>query len=139
MTAPKNLVIDANIILRVILNDIPEQTDKVYTLLQKAKAGKMNLLIPEPVLSDVIYVLSGLKVPKQKIAETVRDWLNLPGMATLGIDRNIIYTSLDLFVDKNIKWSDALIAARMLEWGYTDLCTFDRHFERIEGITVVNP
>jgi len=133
------LVIDANIILRVILNDIPEQTDKVYTLLQKAKAGKMNLLIPEPVLSDVIYVLSGLKVPKQKIAETVRDWLNLPGMATLGIDRNIIYTSLDLFVDKNIKWSDALIAARMLEWGYTDLCTFDRHFERIEGITVVNP
>lgn len=139
MTAPKNWVIDANIILRVVLNDIPEQADKVYALLQKAKAGKIVLLIPEPVLSDVIYVLSGSKVPKQEIAETIRDWLNLPGVATLGIDRNVIHTSLDLFVDKNIKWSDALIAARMFEWGYTELCTFDRHFERIMGINMVSP
>jgi predicted nucleic acid-binding protein len=139
MTAPKNWVIDANVILRAVLNDIPEQADRVYALLQKAKAGKVTLLIPEPVLSDVIYVLSGLKVSKQEIVETVRDWLNLPGVATIGIDRNVVHTSLDLFVEKNIKWSDALIAARMFEWGFSDLYSFDRHFERIEGINSVNP
>ena len=139
MTEPKNWVIDANIILRAVLNDIPDQAEKVNQLLQEAKTGVVLLFVPEPVISDVIYVLSGLKVPKNEIAETIRDWLNLPGVTTLGIDFNVVYTALDLFVDKNIKWSDALIAARMFEWGYTDLCTFDRHFERINGITTIRP
>mgnify|MGYP003586558216 CR=1 len=56
-----------------------------------------------------------------------------------GIDIHVVHTSLDLFVEKNIKWSDALIAARMLEWGYTAICTFDHHFKQIPGITRVEP
>ncbi|KLU59308.1 tRNA(fMet)-specific endonuclease VapC [Peptococcaceae bacterium CEB3] len=134
MTEPKNLVIDASIILRAVLNDIPEQAEKVNFLLHQAEAGSVVLLIPEPVLSDVVYVLSGLKIPKNEIAGTIRAWLNLPGIVPLGINAEVVHTSLDLFVDKNIKWSDALIVARMFEWGYTDIYTFDRHFDRIPGI-----
>lgn len=137
MTGPKNLVIDANIILRAVLNDIPEQAVKVNFLLGKAEAGDVVLLIPEPVLSDVVYVLSGLKVPKNEITRTIRAWLNLPGVVSLGIDLEVVHTSLDLFVDKNIKWSDAIIVARMFEWGYTDICTFDQHFDRIPGVNRV--
>ena len=134
MTEPKNWVIDANIILRAILQDIPEQATKVNALLNKAEAGEVALLIPEPVLSDVVYVLSGMKVPKKEIVDVVRAWLNLPGVSTLGIDTDVVHTALDLFVEKNIKWSDALIAARMLEWSCTEICTFDNHFDRIQGL-----
>jgi len=139
MTGPKNLVIDANIILRAVLEDVPEQATKVRNLLGKAEAGELKLLLPEPVLSDVVYVLGGMKVPKEEIARTVRGWLNLPGVAPLGIDIGVVHTSLDLFVEKNLKWSDALIAARMIEWGHTEICTFDRHFDRIPGINRVEP
>lgn len=139
MTGVKNLVIDANIILRAVLNDVPNQASKVFNLLQRAEAGEIVLLVPEPVISDVIYVLSGMKVPKEEIVATVRDWFNLPGVLPLGIEASVVHTSLDLFWGKNIKWSDALIAARMLEWGYTTICTFDHHFTRIPGITRVTP
>jgi predicted nucleic acid-binding protein len=135
MTEPKNLVIDACIILRAILEDVPEQAVKVNALLQKAEAGEKTLLIPEPVLSDVVHVLDRKEIPKADIAVAVRGWLNFPGVALLGIDLEVAHTALDLFVDKNIKWSDALIVARMVEWGYTEICTFDRHFDRIPGIT----
>jgi predicted nucleic acid-binding protein len=139
MTEPKSLVIDANIILRAILNDIPEQALKVHALLRKAEMGAMVLLIPEPVISDVIYVVSRMKIPKGEIASALRAWLSLPGVAPLGIDITVVHTSLDLFVDKNINWSDSLIVARMFEWNYTDICTFDRHFDRITGITRFEP
>ena len=139
MTEPRNLVIDANIILRALLEDVPEQAAKVRHLLEKAEAGKLKLLVPEPVLSDVVYVLGGLKVPKEEIGQAVKGWLNLPGVAPLGIDLSVVHTCLDLFVEKNLKWSDALIAARMLEWGYTEICTFDRHFDRIPGINRMEP
>ena len=139
MTEPKNLVIDANIILRAVLEDDVSQAAKVHTLLQQAEAGDKRLLIPEPVLSDVVYVLIGKKASKDEIASTVRAWLNLPGVALLGIGPGVVHTTLDLLVDKNIKWSDALIAARMFEWGYNEICTFDHHFDRIQGINRVEP
>lgn len=134
MTELKNWVIDANIILRALLQDVPDHAAKVNILLRRAETDEIGLLIPEPVLSDVVYVLSGMKVPKNEIAASVKDWLNLPGVATLGIDIAVVHTALDIFLDKNIKWSDALIAARMFEWGYREICTFDHHFDRIEGI-----
>jgi len=139
MTEPKNWVIDANIILRAVLQDVPEQAVRVNSLLVKAEAGDLILLIPEPVLSDVLYVLTGMKVPKKEIAAVVRSWLNLPGVSLLGIDMDVVHTALDLLVDKNVKWSDALIAARMFAWGCTDICTFDAHFDRIKGITRHQP
>ena len=139
MIAPKNWVIDANIILRAVLQDVPDQAQKVNSLLLKAEAGEVGLLIPEPVLSDVVFVLAGLKIPKNEITSMLRDWLNLPGVAPLGIDIDVIHTALDLFVDQNIKWSYALIAARMFESGYREICTFDHHFDRIEGIVRQQP
>ena len=139
MTDAKNWVIDANIILRALLNDIPEQARRVEGMLKRAAAGELAICVPEPVISDVVYVLSGMKVPKIDIADAVRSWLNLPNVTSLGIDSDVIHTSLDLFLEKNIKWSDALIAARMLEWGYSEICTFDHHFNRIPGITKVEP
>lgn len=139
MIVPKNWVIDANIILRAVLQDVPEQAQKVNSILLQAEAGEVGLLIPEPVLSDVVYVLVGMKIAKKEIASALRDWLNLPNVAPLGIDIDVIHTTLDLFVDKNIKWSDALIAARMFEWGYREICTFDHHFDRIDGIVRRQP
>ena len=139
MTEPKNWVIDANIILRAVLQDVPDQAQKVNSLLLQAEAGEIGLLIPEPVLSDVVYVLAGMKIPKNELVAVIRDWLNLPGVIPLGIDIAVIHTTLDLFVDKNMKWSDALIAARMFEWGYREICTLDQHFDRIEGIVRQQP
>ena len=134
MTEPKTWVIDANIILRAILQDVPAQAVRVNSLLAQAESGMLSLLIPEPVLSDVVYVLSGMKVPKNEIVAVVRGWLNLPGISLLGMDTDVVHTALDLFVEKNVKWSDALIAARMFEWDRREICTFDHHFDRIHGI-----
>lgn len=139
MTAQKNWVIDANIVLRNLLQDLPEHSSKVESLLERAEAGEVVLLLPEPVISDVIYVLSSMKIPKVEIVSSVRDWLNLPGVMPLGIEIEVIHTALDLFIEKNIKWSDALIASRMFQWNCMIICTFDAHFSRIPGITAVMP
>ena len=139
MTGQKIWVIDANIILRHILNDLPEQALQVDKILQKAESGELKLLIPEPVISDVVFVLSQLKVPKIKIVDSVYGWISLPGVALLGIELSIVETALDLFVDKNIKWSDALIAAKMLRWNYKSICTFDKHFDRLTDLEKIDP
>jgi len=84
VTEPKNWVIDANIILRAVLQDVPDQAGNVASLVRQAEAGEVVLWIPEPVFSDAVYVLSGMKIPKKKIATAVRNWLNLSGVCPAG-------------------------------------------------------
>lgn len=86
----------------------------------------------------MVFVLTYLKVSKLEIATSLRGWLSLPGVEMLGIDLDTVETALDLFIDKNIKWSDALIAAHMLTQGYQQICTFNKHFNRIPGITRID-
>jgi len=138
LSEQKNWVVDANIILRHLLYDLPEQAEKVEKVLGQAENGEVRLLIPEPVLSDVVFVLTYLKVSKLEIAASLRGWINLPGVDLLGIDTATFEMALDLFVDQNIKWSDALIASHMLTYGYTRIFTFDKHFNRIPGITKID-
>ena len=42
-------------------------------------------------------------------------------------------------VDKNIDFTDALLCARMLAAGETDISSFDRHFDRVAGIRRIDP
>ncbi len=139
MSEQKNWVIDANIILRHVLKDLPEHALQVDRILADAAGGSLKLFIPEPVVSDVVFVLSHMKVPKSEIAEAVRGWVNLPGVQLLRMDLIVVETALDLFVEKNIKWSDALISAKMLTWGFSTICTFDKHFNRVPGLTRIDP
>ncbi|MHC1759418.1 MAG: hypothetical protein AB9917_07900 [Negativicutes bacterium] len=67
MTEPKNWVIDANIILRAVLQDVPDQAEKVSSLVRQAEAGEVMLLIPESVFSDAVCVLSGMKISQKEI------------------------------------------------------------------------
>ncbi len=139
MSEQKNWVIDANIILRHLLKDLPEEAQQVDQILAIAAEGSLKLIIPEPVVSDVVFVLSYMKVPQSAIAEAVRGWVNLPGIQLLGVELLVVETALDLFVEKNIKWSDALISAKMLTWGFSKICTFDKHFNRVPGFTRIDP
>lgn len=139
MNEQKNWVIDANIILRHVLKDLPEQAQKVDQIIAKAAGGSLKLFIPKPVVSDLVFVLSYMKVPKAEIAEAVRGWVNLPGVQLLGMELLVLETALDLFVEKNIKWSDALFSAKMLKWGFSIICTFDKRFTRVPGLTMIDP
>jgi len=38
-------------------------------------------------------------------------------------------------VDKRIDWSDAFTASQMLQREITEIYSFDKHFDRIDGIT----
>ncbi len=59
------------IILQNVLNDSPDQALQLNKKLQKAENGELKLLIPEPVISDVVFVLSHYALICQRL-ETAR-------------------------------------------------------------------
>jgi predicted nucleic-acid-binding protein len=130
--------IDANVILRYLTNDVPDQARRAGELLKKAEAGSEEVFLPDIILADIIWVLEGYyKQSRERIRNWITTILSLQGLEFS--DKNAALNALDIYVDKGIDWSDAFTASQMVDRGITEVYSFDKHFNRVDGITRVEP
>ena len=65
----KTYLVDANIFLRLLLNDVPAQTNKAKKVITKAKEGKIKLVTSQIIIFEVVFALSKyFDFPKAKVA-----------------------------------------------------------------------
>jgi len=96
--------VDANYIIRYFVND-NEQMAQIAeeTLLYE------DIFISHEVLAEVIYVLGGIyNIPKEEISLKLITLLSQTNVSSLD---NIAIEALDIFIDKNIDFVDALLCA----------------------------
>jgi len=130
--------IDANIILRYLTNDVPEQAARSAILIQKIKAGKEHVYLPDIFIADIIWILEKFyKTSRENIKNAITAIVTMPGMVTADI--YVILAALDTYSGSKIDWSDSLAAAQMLNLGMDTIYTFDKHFDEIDGITRIEP
>ena len=53
----KTISLDTNIILRHLLDDVPDQVKKLDTRIENAKKGKVRLYVSKIVINETYYVL----------------------------------------------------------------------------------
>ncbi len=62
--------VDANIFLRYLTNDIPEQAEAVALLFQQAADGELKLVTNAMVMAELVWVMElAYKLPRQIIQE----------------------------------------------------------------------
>ena len=106
-------IIDANIILRFLTNDIPKQADRCTGLLKRIESGLEEVWLPDLVLADLVWTLEKFyKQPKQRIQELLIPILELKGLRHN--NKKISKLAFQLYVEKNIDWTDAFVAVQMI-------------------------
>lgn len=136
---PSKAFIDTNVLLRYLLDDIPDQADAVETLLQKAARGELTLHANPLVLAEIVWTCeSYYQLPKGDIREKVLMILNTPGLDIA--DRDLITQAIFSYVDESIDFVDAFNACWMKQEGIETIYTFDqKHYRRIQGIRAKTP
>ena len=88
-------------------------------------------------LAEVVYQLFTIRrIPKD---EVVASLLELLGPASIEArDKSAVRTALIQFRDRNVDFVDALLAAQTITGG-GDIYSFDRDFDRLPGITRIEP
>ena len=115
----KKTVLDANAILRYIIDDIEEQANLVEEILRT----KEVLVLPE-VLAEVIYVMTKYYgFPRDKTSEYICEFLSDAGCASGFLDNTV-----KLFGSKNIDFVDCLLCEYSAEY---DVFTFDEQLRKI--------
>ena len=132
--------IDTNIFIRHFTRDDPEKAQACLELFQKAEQRQIILTTSESVIAEVVYILSSKQLyhlSREKIRSLLYPLLSLPG---LKLPRRKVYLrALDLYATYSIDFEDALIVAQMERQGITDLYSYDRDFERVPGVTRLEP
>ena len=130
--------IDANVILRFLTNDLPDQANQAASLLKKVENKQEQVFLPDIILADIIWILEGYY---KQSREQVRDWiiaiLSLPGLEFPS--KKVAFNALDIYVENRIDWSDAFTAGQMIAQGITEIISFDKHFDSIKGIIRIEP
>ncbi|MCL2062916.1 MAG: PIN domain-containing protein [Candidatus Cloacimonetes bacterium] len=111
--------IDANAILRYILNDNNEMAGKVRDLLDEFK-----VFVRYEVLAEVIYVLNKVYLlPRNEIVEGINIFLSEPNVETES--SKVLTLALEKYAAVNIDFVDCILYSFRALYGF-EVFTFDK-------------
>ena len=116
------ILLDANMILRYLLNDNEEMADQAERALNSGEAA-----VTIEVMAEVVYVLKGVyAMERDRIAETLKGFLKLAGCQ----ERDVLNLALDTFGDRNLDFIDCVLYGYHAVKGY-EIATFDKKLLRL--------
>lgn len=124
--------------MRLLTGDDPEEGARALALLKRAEQGLEDLESSPLVIFEVVYTLQrAYRVSRERIRELLTEVLAIRDLRIP--DRDVCLSALDIFVDTNISFADAYMAALMRSRGLTEIYSWDRDFDRVDGVSRVEP
>ena len=113
-------LIDANVILRYMLNDHQEMAEKAKI------AIRSGVFTTPEVLAEVVYVLQGVyKVPREVAAKSL-----LALLTEVHVEhKNVCIEALTIYADKRLDFVDCILIARNHILG-ENIITFDKKLSK---------
>lgn len=116
--------VDANVILRYLLDDDPQLAEKAAKLLEQ---GQVH--VPFEVMAEIVYVMQGVyKVTRQEISSVLTRFIMLPNVATNS--EPVLREALRIYADKGLDFVDSLLCGYSVIEG-AQVETFDRKLKKI--------
>lgn len=130
---------DANVFLRYLTNDVPDQADAVERLLARADSGETRLVTSVLVVAEVVWTLGSFyKRSKPDVRDAVLALCHTPGLDVE--DADALVQAAEWHVELNLDFADAYHAAWMRSREVETVQTFNlRHFRRFDGLEAVAP
>ena len=132
------ILVDANILLRFLTKQPPDQADQARRILERGAKGELSLVVEPLILAEVIYVLSGVySYPIERIQSELLALLSTDAvrLETTLLERVVIEALSKL--SAKLDFPDTYLAARARLSG-GQVVSFDKGFEKLD-VDWLNP
>ena len=125
----KTILVDANVIIRFLLNDHKALSPLAKSIFLKAQQRKIRIYLDEVVIAEVIWTLSSFyKIKKTDLVDRLekfifQDWITNPR-------KKLILDSLHLFYSSNLDYIDCWMFTVSQAQGI-NLETFDKDLKKL--------
>jgi len=133
------IFLDSNIFLRAILKDDEAKARNCLKLFEKIDKGEITAATSALVLNEILWVLEGYKVEREKIAERLKV-IAASNLEILGAENGrIVLESIEYYKEIGVDFIDALNACIARENKIQVIATYDNHFEKLDFVKAVLP
>ncbi len=116
--------IDTNIALRLMLHDVPDQVDKIITLIDESRPG--SLTVADAVFFECVWILSGKMYSFERVL-IGKLLLQVVDTPQISCNRAMLERAVPLYVKHpKISFIDACLVVYAELNGATPLLTFDK-------------
>lgn len=125
----KTVLIDANVIIRFLLNDHTTHSPIAKSIFLKAQQGKIKIYLDEVVVAEVIWTLSSFyKVKKMDLVDKIekllsQDWIVNP-------KKNLLLETLNVYLSSKLDYIDCWVFIVSKSEGIA-LETFDKDLKKL--------
>jgi predicted nucleic-acid-binding protein len=131
------LVLDTNVVLRLLLRDDPEQEEKVRLRLKKLERSGEQVLLTPVVLLECLWILQYRKaLPRALVVELLEGLLSVEAIKIEGAPR--LRRALQLYAEHEVDFVDAYLAGVGEEPGHDGVLSFDKDIGKM-GVKWVRP
>jgi predicted nucleic acid-binding protein len=132
--------VDTNVFLRLLTGDDPRKAARCLALFQRAQQGDVELVTSESVVAEVVFVLASpanYRMLRPTIASALRPLLRNPG---LRIDhKGSVIQALDRWEQSRLDFEDCLSVEYVRRLQLAAIYSYDRDFDRVPGLTRLEP
>ena len=126
--------IDANVIVRYLVQDDPKLTPKAVAIMEAIQYGRIAATCDPVTIGEVVWVLSSVyKLPPERISEGLVPILQATHLDIPNRERYL--KALNLYATGTAHFGDACLCAAAMEQCEGRVLSFDRKLSGVEGIT----
>lgn len=133
--------LDTNILIRFLTGDDPKKQAAAAALFERVERGEVRVAAPDTVIADAVFVLASrgiYNLPRPHVQALLTPLLRLPYFRVR--NRRMLLRALAIFGGTaKLDFGDCCIVASMELSGATEVYSFDEDFDRVAGITRVEP
>ncbi len=133
------LFLDTNILVRHLVQDIPEHAVRATALLEGVMSGRTAIRLPDTVVFEAIYILQGVySISKVEISDELSTIVKHPGVI---LDhKQAVLNALTFWRGiGGLSFADCYHLALAADLGYTEIYSFDRQMDSYPGVARVDP
>lgn len=126
------IFVDANVLIRLFLNDDPDQHKRVLKFFERAQRGEVDLIVGPPVLFEMAWVLRRTyKQNRAAILDMLEALLSFRGLKM--VDRDLVAESVELARSTDSDYADSYIAVSTERVKANCVASFnEKHFARLD-------
>jgi len=111
---------------------------RAFDLLIRIERGEEKVITSSLVIFETVFTLQSFyKVPRREIKELLLPIISLRGIQLP--EKSVFYKAFDLYVNQNISFADAYNAAYMMSEEIPNIYSWDKDFDKIDGIARIEP
>jgi predicted nucleic acid-binding protein len=130
--------VDTNILLRHLLYDDEFRAPRATALFKRAEIGEERIVLSPIVVFEAAFTLrSRYKRSPTEIGRVLAAILSLPNVELP--DKETFLRALAIYSATNVSFGDAYNVAFMEAHRLTEVYSWDAHYDRIAGVTRVEP